>query len=235
MRKILLLIVLIVLLSTLAQAATLKGSIYNSNLELETNVLVEISSQKYLAKEGTYQFELPVGTYTLTAKKGFLSSTEEIEVSSAGETIYDLFLLEDFTEEDELWKDTEENFFDEEQTSSYSWWRYLIAGLIILALLIRFLWWRKKYGPISLFRKKVQIEQKKTIAEHKEDIAKEPGYLDRTLEIIKKQEGRITQKQLRKEMLDLSEAKISLILAELEHKGKIERIKSGRGKIILMK
>lgn len=226
---------LVVLLSILAQAATLKGSIYNSNLELETNVLVEISSQKYLAKEGTYQFDLPAGKYTLTAKKGFLSSTEEITVNSAGETIYDLFLLEDFTEEDELWKDTEENLFDEEQNSSYSWWRYLIAGLIILALLIRFLWWRKKYGPISLFRKKVQIEHKKTNAEHKEDIAKEPGYLDRTLDIIKKQEGRITQKQLRKEMLDLSEAKISLILAELEHKGKIERIKSGRGKIILMK
>lgn len=234
MKKIFILVILIVLLSTLAQAATLKGSIYNSNLELETNVLVEISSQKYLAKEGTFQFELPAGTYTLTAKKGFLSSSEEIEVSSAGETIYDLFLLEDFTEEDELWKDTEENLFDEEQTS-YSWWRYLIAGLIILALLIRFLWWRKKYGPISLFRKKVQIEHKKTIAEHREDIAKEPGYLDRTLEIIKKAEGRITQKQLRKEMLDLSEAKISLILAELEHKGKIERIKSGRGKIILLK
>ncbi len=36
-------------------------------------------------------------------------------------------------------------------------------------------------------------------------------------------------------MLDLSEAKISLILTELEHKGKVEKIKKGRGNVILLK
>jgi len=40
---------------------------------------------------------------------------------------------------------------------------------------------------------------------------------------------------LRKEMLYLSEAKISLILTELEHKGKIEKIKKGRGNVIVVR
>ena len=36
-------------------------------------------------------------------------------------------------------------------------------------------------------------------------------------------------------MMDLSESKISLILTELEHKGKIEKVKRGRGNVILLK
>ena len=55
------LLIIILLLVPLATAATLKGSIYNSNLELETDVLVEIDNQKYLSKDGTYTFELDIG------------------------------------------------------------------------------------------------------------------------------------------------------------------------------
>ena len=63
----------------------------------------------------------------------------------------------------------------------------------------------------------------------------EPSYLDETIEIINKHGGRIYQKELRKEMLYLSESKISLILTELEHKGKIEKIKKGMGNAIILK
>ena len=54
------------------------------------------------------------------------------------------------------------------------------------------------------------------------------------MDIIKKHGGRITQKELRKEM-PLSEAKVSLLISELEHKNKIEKIKKGRGNIIILK
>jgi uncharacterized membrane protein len=57
---------------------------------------------------------------------------------------------------------------------------------------------------------------------------------ERVLEIIKKHGGRTTQKDIRKE-LPLSEGKISLMITELEHQGKIEKIKKGRGNIIIMK
>ncbi|MBU0461991.1 MAG: transcriptional regulator, partial [Nanoarchaeota archaeon] len=52
--------------------------------------------------------------------------------------------------------------------------------------------------------------------------------------MLHKNEGRITQKELRKE-IPLSEAKISLLISELEHKSKIEKIKKGRGNIIILK
>ena len=68
-----------------------------------------------------------------------------------------------------------------------------------------------------------------------EEEDEEPDYLNQTLDIIKKNEGRITQKKLRKEMMHLSEGKVSLILTELEHKGKIEKVKKGRGNVILLK
>jgi uncharacterized membrane protein len=241
-KHLLLTFVIILLFSSLALAATLQGSVYNSNLEIESDVLVEVDNQKYLSKDGTYTFDLKSGTYTLTATKGLVSSSEEIELTNDGVTIFDIFLLGSFTDEDDLWQDTEQNLFteddsedDNEGVRSYALWRYILGGLIIIALFIRFLLMRKKFGSLSKFRKKHKIEQKKTVAEHKQEIAQEPGYLDRVLEIIKKHDGRINQKTLRKEMLDISEAKVSLILTELEHKGQIEKVKKGRGNVILLK
>ena len=212
MKHKLLLFVLIILLIPLVSAATLKGSIYGSNLELETDVLIEIDNQKYLSKEGTYTFELEVGDYTLTATKGFIATSEEIKVT--GTNVFDVFLLDDFTDEDDLWKDTEEQFFTEDviEDSKYAIWRYILGGLILLALLIRLFWVRKKFGSLSKFRRHHKAENRKTTAEHQEEIDNEPGYLDRVIEIIKKNDGRIHQKTLRKEMLDISESKVSLIL-----------------------
>jgi len=54
------------------------------------------------------------------------------------------------------------------------------------------------------------------------------------IKIIKREGGRTTQKYIRKQ-IPLSEAKISLMIAELEHKGIIEKIKKGRGNIIILK
>ena len=54
------------------------------------------------------------------------------------------------------------------------------------------------------------------------------------LKILIQEGGRTTQKGIRKQ-IQLSEAKISLMIAELEHKGIIEKIKKGRGNIIILK
>ena len=56
----------------------------------------------------------------------------------------------------------------------------------------------------------------------------------RSVDLIKKEGGRISQKDLRKQ-IPLSEAKISLMIAELESKGVIDKIKKGRGNIIILK
>ncbi|MBU0470257.1 MAG: hypothetical protein KKA62_05855 [Nanoarchaeota archaeon] len=226
------------LLTSFASAATLKGSIYNNMLELEENVLLEVDTtpiQKYLSKDGTYTFELPPGEYKLTTRSNDFEVVEEIKiVSEKGEYLFDVFLLPDFAEEDELWKETEESMvLEEEPTTNY--WSYLLAGMIFIFAIYRIVKARKKYGPLKIFRKKIKAESNKTVEEHKQELEKEPGYLDEALEIIKKHDGRISQKELRKEMMYLSEGKISLILTELEHKGKVEKIKKGRGNVVILK
>ena len=71
--------------------------------------------------------------------------------------------------------------------------------------------------------------KKKKTEEKYEDVD-----LEKIIKIIKQEGGRTTQKEIRKQ-IPLSEAKISLIITELEHKGIIEKIKKGRGNIIILK
>ena len=239
MNKIIVAIIFLGLCSLIVNSATLKGTIYNEKLVVENNVLVEIDTvpvQKYLAADGSYSFELSSGTYILIAQKNEIVVEEEVKVIEEGEYVFDLFLLPDFVDEDELWQDTEEQLFTEEELATENrTWAYFVLGAIILFALWRIYLARKKYGSLWKFRKHHQIEAKKTIEQHKEEIAQEPGYLDEVLEVIKKHDGRISQLELRREMLHLSEAKTSLIVTELEHKGKVEKIKKGRGNVIILK
>ena len=233
--KVLQYLLIFVLLMSFTQAATLQGSVYNDQLELEKNVLIEINTiplQKVLATSGSYSLELSPGKYTLTARKGFIETTEEIEIIKEGSFTLDIFLLPSFGDEEQLWQDTNIDFFEEEEKIPWSYW---ITAAIIIFLIFRIVRTRKKYGPLRKFRLEAKKEQKKTIEEIKEEIANEPGYLENVLEIIKKHDGRISQKDLRKEMLPLSEAKVSLIITELEHQGKIEKIKKGRGNVLILK
>src|SRR3989338_9800340 len=58
--------------------------------------------------------------------------------------------------------------------------------------------------------------------------------LENLIEFIKKQEGRTTQKDIRNNFTH-SEAKISLMIAELEDKEIVKKLKKGRGNIIILK
>ena len=138
-------------------------------------------------------------------------------------------------EEDELWQETQQELPLETEEKTTPLWAKIVAGIIFAALLARIIYTRKKYGSLWLFRKRIKAESKKTLEQHKEELAQEPGYVDQALEIIKKHDGRINQKELRKEMMYLSEAKVSLIVTELEHKGKVEKIKKGRGNVLILK
>jgi uncharacterized membrane protein len=53
------------------------------------------------------------------------------------------------------------------------------------------------------------------------------------LAIIEKNDGRITQLDLRK-MLPYSEAKVSLIVSDLESRGLVKKIKKGRGNVLIL-
>lgn len=58
--------------------------------------------------------------------------------------------------------------------------------------------------------------------------------LESLLEFIKKQDGRTTQKDIRRNFPH-SEAKISLMIAELEDKEIVKKVKKGRGNIIILR
>ncbi|OJH50077.1 hypothetical protein MPF_0872 [Methanohalophilus portucalensis FDF-1] len=61
-----------------------------------------------------------------------------------------------------------------------------------------------------------------------------PADLKEILTIVKKAGGRITQKDLRQK-LNCSEAKTSLMIADLQRRGLIDKFKKGRGNILVLK
>ncbi len=246
--KQLLLFSVILLLGTLfASATTLKGTIYNDQLEPEANVLVKINTvpeQRFLSKNGQYSFNVPPGNYTLTAFKGDILVDDSVTIVEQGEFVYDIFLIANLADEEDLLTDTlQQQVLQQQQQQQLQQvleepgfrWQYVAAGVILVFLLYRVWRARKTYGSLWKFRRRVKEESAKSLEQHKEELAKEPGYIENALEIIKKHDGRITQKELRKEMLYLSEAKVSLIITELEHKGKIAKVKKGRGNVIILK
>lgn len=248
MKKIpLLLIVMILVSSTFSLAATLKGSIYNSNLDLEKDVLVEIDSaptQKVLSKDGNYEFKLSPGKYQLKAMKGSTSVTENVEIVKDGEYTLDLFMISDLEDESDLWNEADEELVIDVLDEGSSFWKYaflVLIGLIVAVGVYFFLVGGKKseknetLGQILAEIKSEPPTFPESKTEPVVEEIPETTDLDRALEIIKKHDGRIYQTELRKEMIDLSEAKVSLILTELEHKNLVEKIKKGRGNVVLLK
>ena len=98
---------------------------------------------------------------------------------------------------------------------------------------------RKKKVVIVKDEKRVESEEvTKEVTKEAEGVASEADqtadeYYDKILTMLKEHK-RLTQKEIRKD-IPLSEAKISLIISEMEHKGLVEKIKKGRGNIIVLK
>lgn len=209
MRKLILLIFLSILLSPLSLAATIHGTVYDISLDPVKNIIVEIDThpaQRLVSKTGSYLFEVPKGTYTILAKKTLDSEplTQE-KIIVAAETGEYIVDLFIFPE-----------FEKKPQKTNY--WPYL--AILAIIILITALIISKK------FKKKPKTEQI-------EEIPKDED-LDKIIKIIKDNNGRITQKELRKHF-PLSEAKISLLITQLEKEGKIEKLKKGRGNVLILK
>ncbi len=92
----------------------------------------------------------------------------------------------------------------------------LVVGILLMAAIL-----------FSLSRHASKAPEK-----WKEPEAKEPdAEAKEVLRALEAHEGRMTQKEL-KELLNYSDSKMSLVLAELEHEGLVKRFKRGRGNII---
>ena len=219
------------LAATTVLAANIHGDIYDLSLNKIGNVVIEINTapkQFYVSKNGTYSFIVPIGFYEIKAQhydRGLLvsSASENITVKGDGNYILDIVLFPIIDEEELL--------EDEIKIPTDYKGNFIIFSIVgFLVLFILFYFYNKKKIVKKEELKKEKEEEKKVIEPsfYGEDV------LDKVLEIIKEDGGRTTQKEIRKR-IPLSEAKISLIIAELEEKGKIKKIKKGRGNIIILK
>lgn len=217
-RKICLLIFVILLSISSVKAATLHGMIYDFNLNPVENAIVIVDSepkQTFVAKDGEYMFSLERGEYKLFAvlaedQEIVAKAEEKIVINSDGDFVVDLILFPSFGDLDELFNQSDIDIVDPfEEKQEFPYWIFIVIAVVGIFLYV----WKK--NP-------------KKVREDKKD-----DDLEEVLSFIKKQGGRTTQKDIRSNS-NLSEAKISLVVSELESKGLVKKIKKGRGNIIVL-
>lgn len=207
------------LLFPLARAVTIQGTVYDFALNPVQNAVVEINTtprQVFVAKNATYQFTVPPGQYLLQAHHEEADIQENITALQEGKYTLDLILFPTIEMEETPEVSNYETYLEEKTISHPN--TYLFLAVLILL------------GIISYF---VLRKPPKIVEVHKEHIGL-PSDLHQVLRFIEEQDGRTTQKDIRNQFPQ-SEAKISLMLDELETKGLIQKIKKGRGNIIVRK
>lgn len=224
---ILILPILLIFASNICHAATIHGIVYDFYLSPQKNAIIEINSlpkQTFVTKDGAYKFDIPIGEYTITATYKELDEVqayiqEQISVQGEGYYVLDLILFPEFSEEQDLINESNIEVEDFLKTQ-YNYGIIMAIAGIILVIAVLIIYFLKKQ------KRQEQTNAGGGISEKDQD-------LEKIISIIKKHK-RITQKELRKEM-PYSEAKISLMITELEDKGVIKRIKKGRGNILVLK
>lgn len=219
----LVLLVIAVLSASPVFAAEISGTLYDLDLNELPDAIAEIDTapkQVRVAKNATYAFTVPKGTYTILARHDALGlkAEQRITVADEGAYVLDLILFPDLGEEAELLGENGELALAEQYLARprIPWAWLAVIGIGVLLIVLAHFLGKKKPGDKEQQREKIPKPE-----------------LDDILALIRKEGGRITQQELRKH-IPYSEAKISLMLAELEAQGKIRKIKRGRGNIIIL-
>jgi uncharacterized membrane protein len=210
----------LILLAGSAFGAVIHGSVYDLDLNPVSQAVVEISTtprQVMVSVNGTYKFSAQPGNYVITARHAKLemSATENITVRQEGDYVLDFILFPEFGVEEELLNETLDVIEYEEPAYIPAWLYALVvlAGIAVAAAIL--------------------LKKRKKAPEGQEKKPTPKADLEEILAFIRKEGGRTTQKDLRK-AIPYSEAKISLMIAELESQGKVRKIKKGRGNIIIL-
>ena len=207
---------------------TIHGTIYDFGLDKLPNSVVEINStprQQMVAKDGTYSFNVMPGAYELHAWHNKTDSEveENIIALAEGDYVLDLIMLPSIEADEEFFADTEapiEEIVKAKPTFSWLIW------LVVFAVL-GYIVYKISKKPPKIIEK---IIQKEIVKEVKEVVVADE--LNKIMEFIEKEGGRTTQKDIRKNF-PYSEAKISLMIDELEDKDLIKKVKKGRGNLII--
>jgi uncharacterized membrane protein len=220
-------------------AAVVHGDVYDINFNKINNAIVEINSvpkQSIIVKDSGYSFKINPGNYTI---KAYYISNQELRdytqenllvKDSNGDYNLDLIL---FPYLDQNTSDLDIKIIDLGNAQENKNFPILllilsvISLLVIAYLIIGFRNTAKKSSEMQQHLDKIKAQEEK---QEPEETSKDV-YYEKTYSIIKEQK-RVNQKDLRKE-LNVSEAKISLVITQLESEGKVKRIKKGRGNLII--
>lgn len=250
-----------VLLAAQASAATVQGSAFEwFSLEKISNVIIDVNStpmQRVVAKQGQYSLQLPNGDYMLRAEyfeNNELKYTAEEKISIKNDGNFTLDLIMFPASESDLNELIEPGIEDANidfpaqagtmgdngQKPINESFNLLVAIAIIVLLLIVLLAFsfRLELGKgIKKIREKAKTIRIETTMPNKQPMETEPldKYAKEVLQALKSSGNRLTQKELREKVQSVGEAKISLIISELEAMGKVKKIKKGRGNIIILK
>ena len=213
-----------------ADSAIIEGRIYSwESFEPVNKCVVTINStpaQKIVAVNGGYSFNVPPGVYRIEVicyTYQNLYATEIVEVTKNG--TFQIDILAQPPLEDLNINITELNFSVDDKSKDFGNMRsstemnyfYFAFFFIVLSAGIGI------YHHFTRKKRSLTLDEKVL-----------PEDLNEIIEIIRKEGGRITQKELKKRT-GYSDAKISLMIADLEKRGKVEKIKKGRGNIIFLK
>jgi uncharacterized membrane protein len=225
-------------LAPAVSGAIIHGSVYDLELNTLSQAVIEINTvprQVMVSRNGTYAFTVSPGQYIITARQARLGllTQENITVQQEGSYVLDLLLFPDLDAEDELLNETlDVDDYDEPVIEQAGIGR-IVIGLAILAVFAAVGWYyfnRRKPEGKEAKHEAAEEPHAKPASEEKRPAKAD---LAEILAFVRSEGGRTTQKDLRR-AIPYSEAKISLMIAELESQGKLKKIKKGRGNIIIL-
>ncbi len=259
------LLALLILLSFAypCSGAVVHGVVYNwENLKPLPKAVIVVNTtpeQKYVTPDGHYSFSLPPGHYVIRAYyyqngRVVLYAEDNVTIEKNGSYIVDLILFPPLN-----FNFTQPNVeFPSPQTvQSQPNNRINVAAVVAVCFVaIVSLAILRKFGKLDFGNKSSkdiysgdsegEVKETESVPDvlsetdelRAEDVKNAivclPDDLREALDVIVSAGGRITQKELRSR-LKYSEAKVSLILTDLERRGYIEKVKKGRGNVIFLK
>lgn len=232
---------LAILAISLCSAVLVEGEVISANtFDLVPDAVVKLSGPttvQQVAENGTFSFDVPEGDYELSAyqydgstvslfaKESLHVGTEKIWFVAV------LFPPSEFEEELLPLMEEPEGVEVPEQPQQDPLLLYIVILLLLVILaFLAFLFLRSgkpKEYPKGPFPGAEEATKPPSASPAKELDDEER----RVLQILEESEGMRTQKELR-EILNCTDAKMSLLLSSLEARGLVKRIKRGRENIV---
>ena len=229
------LLLMLILLFPVAYGAEVFGVLYSRNLDPVTNVIIEVNSvplQRVISRDGSYSFNLDEGIYTITAK--ITIDDEEVIIAQEDITIGNRerrYIVDLFVDPGVIIPSERNGSESESNTITLLIIALSSITVIAISTILALLLIKKKKKKQESTEYTIQYTNDEPQVIHNEKI---DPLEKKILEIIAKEDGTITQKEIRKQ-IDLSEAKISSVLSELTKTNRIEKIKKGRINVLKIK